>query len=332
LYEDHSDRESDTSAAPCRICGNDAGNRAFTAMEMMLGTRDRFGYQECGRCGALQIREIPADLAPYYAPPYYSFEPPRPVPPLKRWLKRRLARHLFGRLDPLGALLARARRPRELEWVRTAGLGPDAAILDVGAGSGDLLLSLRDYGFRRLLGVDPFLGHDLDHGNGVRVLATGLDAVADRFDLVMFHHSYEHVADPAATLAEARRRLTERGRILIRMPVAAESWRTYGADWAELDAPRHLHVHTAASLDVLARGAGLEVTTVRYDTDAFELWGSEQYRRDIPLADPRSHGVHGAGQVFTSQEMRAFQLRADALNRTGRAGRAAFWLAPTRAP
>jgi hypothetical protein len=125
----------------------------------------------------------------------------------------------------------------------------------------------------------------------------------------MFHHSFEHVADPGATLAAARERLAPGGRILIRMPVAADSWRRYGTDWVELDAPRHLHVHTLESLRALTGPLGLEVRDVRYETYDLELWGSEQYRRGIPLTDPRSHWIGGRGTVFTRREMRAFARR-----------------------
>jgi SAM-dependent methyltransferase len=298
---------------------------------MMLGLRQQFEYLECDRCGALQIRDIPADLAPYYAPPYYSFEPARPAPALRRWLRRRLADHALGKGDPVGALLARLRGvPDVLRGIRAAGLDRDNRLLDIGAGEGQTLLTLRDYGFRRLLGVDPYIRADLSHENGIQVLRAGIDDVTGSFDLVMFHHSFEHVSDPAGALAAARQRLTPRGRVLIRMPVAAESWRRYGPDWVELDAPRHLHVHTVESLQLLARRAGLALTDVRWETTAFELWGSEQYRRDIPLSDPRSHFAFagGRGEVFSRREMRRFAARARALNRAGTAGRAAFWLAP----
>lgn len=320
-------QESRQTLEPCRICGNEDGNRPFTAREMMLGTRTPFEYQECGRCGVLQIREVPDDLSRYYAPPYYSFDRPYRAPPIRRWLRRRLARHVLGGFDPIGAILARARGiTPDLEWVRAAGLRMESAILDVGAGSGQILLALYDSGFRRLLGVDPFLEADLDYGGGVRVLAAGIEAAAGPFDLIMFHHSFEHVVDPAVTLRAARDRLATGGRILVRMPVAAESWRTFGADWVELDAPRHLHVHTEASIRLLAGQTGLEVEGVRYDSDSFELWGSEQYRRGISLVDEKSHGYGGRGTVFSPPEMAAFEERARELNRLGQAGRAAFWL------
>jgi SAM-dependent methyltransferase len=314
--------------ASCRICRNATGNRDFPARVMMLGLRDRFDYLECGRCGALQIREVPADLSRYYAPPYYSFQPARPAPPVKRWLRRRLASHALGRLDPLGALMTRLGAGAALlRGFRTAGVDRTARVLDVGAGAGQTLFMFRDYGFRDLSGVDPYLDTDVSYDNGVTVRRAGLEDVDGRYDLIMFHHSFEHVPDPAATLAAARDRLAPGGRILIRMPVAAESWRVYGPDWVELDAPRHLHVHTLASTRALAGRTGLELERVHHEAYDLELWGSEQYRRGIPLTDPRSHWAGGRGEVFDRREMRVFAARARELARSGEAGRAAFWLA-----
>ena len=64
-------------SAACRICGNASDNRAHVAREMMFGTRERFDYVECARCGCLQIRDVPADLSPYYPADYYSLAAPR---------------------------------------------------------------------------------------------------------------------------------------------------------------------------------------------------------------------------------------------------------------
>ena len=312
----------------CRICGNPDGNRAFEAREMMFGSRERFDYVECDACGSLQLRDVPPDLSPFYPPDYYSFdERPYTAPRSKRFLKRRLARHLLGALDPLGAAVAAVwRTPQEVEWARRAGLGLDASILDVGAGGGQVLLTMRDYGFSRLLGVDPFLDADRALPGGIRVRRAGLHEVDGAFDLVMFHHSLEHVPDPGAALRAARRLLKPGGSVLVRMPVVGDSWRTYGADWVELDPPRHLHVMTVDGFRQLAARAGLEVYDVAWDATGFELRGSEQYRRDVPLDDPRSHDLGGEGKLFSDEELAEFEERAEEMNRAGTAGRAAYWL------
>ncbi len=159
-----------------------------------------------------------------------------------------------------------------------------SAILDVGCGSGDLLVELRDAGFSNLTGADPFIASDHIRA-GVPLWKREIGDVEGRFALVMMHHTFEHVTDPASTLAAAARLLVPGGRVLIRLPVAdSDAWREYGTDWVQLDAPRHIFLHTARSLGRLARDAGLHVVSRTHDSTAFQFWGSEQYRRGIPFA------------------------------------------------
>ena len=91
----------------CLICGNAVGNRAFTAREMMFGRRDSFEYVECGRCGCVQLTNVPDDLSPYYPDNYLGTAARyEPRSALVRFLRHQRARHwLYGR-NPLGRLLA----------------------------------------------------------------------------------------------------------------------------------------------------------------------------------------------------------------------------------
>src|SRR5436309_15357247 len=54
----------------CKICHITEDNRLHYAREMTFGLRDQFTYLECGRCGCLQILEIPKDMAKYYGQGY----------------------------------------------------------------------------------------------------------------------------------------------------------------------------------------------------------------------------------------------------------------------
>ena len=63
--------------------------------------------------------------------------------------------------------------------------------------------------------------------------------------------------------------------IVIRIPIAGtHAWQTYGVDWVQLDAPRHLFLHTEDGMRSLAAGAGLQVTAVVHDSTAMQFWGS----------------------------------------------------------
>ena len=187
----------------------------------------------------------------------------------------------------------------------------DDKILDVGSGAGELLIYLRTLGYRHLVGVDPYLTKDLTYPNGVVVYASEIGDVQGRFDFIMFHHSFEHISDPHTVFDALPGKLVSGGSVLIRIPVVpSEAWEEYGVDWVQLDAPRHLYLYSRKSLELLARAHGFKVTRVVFDSTAAQFWGSEQYRQDIPLLDPRSHRIDPDGSIFSITDMRSFEERA----------------------
>lgn len=274
-----------TTSIICRICGNGDDNRRIRVREMQFGWREEFDYHECAACGCIQIAAIPDDLARYYPADYYAHKPasvtanPR-VSPLRRWRNRAL----LGRPVAFGSLLVRLTRPPGyFDWFTGLGLDLDSAILDVGCGTGSLLLRMRRAGFTRLSGADPFIPNDIDYGNGLKIYKAELDAAPGDQNLVMSNDSFEHMPEPLQALRSMRRLVRPDGAILIRMPVAGcHAWRKYGANWVGLDAPRHLHLHTTRSMSLLARQAGLRIERIFYDSDSQQVINSELYALDIP--------------------------------------------------
>lgn len=312
----------------CRICGG-PGGEYFDVREMMYGTRERFAYFACSLCHCLQIAEVPADLSVYYPRDYYSLYKSRESGRVKRAIRSRRLKALLGDGGHFWRWINRWSRhqPPWLWWARKARIGPDSRILDVGCGAGRLLVNMSNWGFQRLIGVEPHIEADLAYPAGVQVLKRSIEDARGVFDFIMFHHSFEHIAEPLSALRATCRVLAPGGRALIRIPVAdGEAWRTYGADWVQLDAPRHLFLHTGNSIKILADQAGLELDDVVFDSSDFQFWGSELYRRDIPL--------HGGGTgkalrpelVFSEKELRDFAARAQELNEQGRGDQACFFL------
>ena len=171
-------------------------------------------------------------------------------------------------------------------WLRHSGVGVDSAILDVGCGAGKLLHKLRNDGFRDLHGVDPYLPAEV-HEPGLRIVRRQVSEMDGAYDLVMLHHSLEHIPDQVQALREAARLARPTGTVLVRIPVADSwAWRHYGVDWVQLDALRHLYLHTRRSLETVAAAAGLRLARVLHDSEPLQFWGSELYRRDIPLLEP----------------------------------------------
>jgi SAM-dependent methyltransferase len=304
------------SSSVCRICGNRASNRTHIAQEMMLGLRDEFSYLECGDCGCVQIQEIPADMPKYYPADYYSFDQHGPV---TTFLRHCRARHALERFNLIGWLLSELVVPHDaMLAIRRVGPATNAAILDVGCGSGRLLLDLAWLGYKNLTGVDPFVAKDIVHPSGPKVFKKHIEAMQGEFDLVMLHHSFEHMDQPQAVMQAVTRLLKPGGHAIVRIPVASSfAWREYGVNWVNMDPPRHFFLHTFASIRLLADQAGLELQETRHEGNPELFWASEQYAKDIPMSDPRSKKSSLIGKIFMFLRMWRDKARSRELNQSG---------------
>lgn len=301
---------------------------------MMLGTRDVFEYLECRECGTLQLIDVPY-LPRYYPDTYLSLGDAENVD-LSRTSTRRIAARMTGRYLVTGRGWAGKFILRLKPWVafhypfhdkpEELKLTLDSKILDFGCGTGHLLQSLHYFGFRSLTGADIFIKTDIEYSTGVKIWKRGLSEIEPYFDLVMLNHSFEHLPNPKEALLEIRRTIVSGDYVLIRMPVVGDTWRRYGTDWIQLDPPRHLFLFTEIGFTALAEESGFSVEKVVYDSAGKQFWGSEQYRSDISLFDPRGHEYPNKGELFSKEQMEDWENEARRLNRLGRGDQAAFYL------
>lgn len=307
---------------PCAVCGVDDGWRVFSTREMLLGTRRPFVYAECARCLSLQLVNPPVDLSPYYPDNYYSFQPGPRDSEEPRWTKKALAGLLVdSRLPGTRILAAALKESHPLgHWSRICDVRRSDAILDVGCGHGALVRRMRRWGFTNLVGIDPS-AHKESSMPGLTIRRAELKDIDERFDLIMLHHVLEHVPDPLLMLRLAARCLRTGGRILVRLPLAASYVaQRYGADWFELDPPRHLAIPSLRGFERLARRAGLTVRHREFDSTALTFEMSECYRRDVPFTSVPDFEARVA--------MSPFRSLARALNRTEDADLGVFVLIP----
>jgi 2-polyprenyl-3-methyl-5-hydroxy-6-metoxy-1,4-benzoquinol methylase len=295
---------------------------------MMFGYRDEFEYLECSKCKCLQIIDIPASMSKYYPLNYHSFAPISPQNQLRKRLTKVRNNYAVSGRGVIGKILYRYFPPyiplRSLSHFR---VDHRARILDVGCGTGMLLNALGDLGFSNLLGVDPFLSADVEYENGVKLLKATIHEMSGEFDVIMFHHAFEHLSDPGPTMKAVHELLPPGGHCIIRIPtVSSYAWQHYGINWVQLDAPRHFYIHSVESVKILADRAGLELSKVVYDSSAFQFWASEQYARDIPLYDSRSYLVSPKTSIFTKDQIAIFEKRAVELNRAELGDQAVFYL------
>lgn len=331
---------ADTAANGCPICGAAGPREPMRIREMMFGTREWFDYRRCPACGTLQIVTVPADLGRHYPPAYYSLsekEPAAgervvPVPLLRERLRPFLARGRQGWrrwLRPVDRFVTIPPDVKEtvLPILKRTRLGTfEDPILDVGSGAYPArLAAFRQAGFRNLLGIDPFVAADTTY-RGVPVRRAQIRDIDGAWRLVMFHHSFEHLDDPLAAMADAARLVAPGGNLLIRTPVmGSEMWDRFGTDWVELDAPRHLFLFTRDALVDLARRSGFELLEVVPDAGWWDIIASEQYGRDLGMFEPSSWFVDAETSWFDRAALKEIKRQGHEMNERGTAGRAAFW-------
>jgi SAM-dependent methyltransferase len=312
---------SETTA--CRACGDASFVNRYEAPETMYGTGEVFAYGECASCGSLTLLDLPDDLAPYYPDTYLSMTADPAMLGRARLGAVSAVASSIMRYPASAGLLRRVlpdRRARTLATIlesvaRAPGPRP-RRVLDVGSGSGMVPLAVSRAGGVEVLGIDPFGPGDRRLDPHAELQAKTLDEVDGEFDLVMLHHSLEHVPDPNGALREVRRVLAPQGSVLVRVPtVSSAAWREYGTGWIQLDPPRHVWIPSRAGLRTLARHAELEVVASYDDSGAFQFWGSEQARRGIPLMDPRSHFVDARHAELSRSQLARYERRSRDLNR-----------------
>src|SRR6266446_5830697 len=138
----------------CRICQKSGDFRVYAVKEMMFGLGENFDYFQCDACGCLQIKDIPANLEKYYPKEYYSLQKLdfKDAPPLITWLRTlRASSYVKGplNLEALWSLLFG--RQDFFKWLKTASVGVNDKVLDIGAGSGSFLRDLRIFGYKDLI-------------------------------------------------------------------------------------------------------------------------------------------------------------------------------------
>jgi SAM-dependent methyltransferase len=295
---------------------------------MMFGLKDEFNYLECGNCHCLQLTDIPGDLAKYYPEDYYSYFRKGEEhyirqgfsKTLKRKLKKGLLDHYLRGKSPIGKMLAPKFRGY-YPWIKKDMLTSHSNILDVGCGAGELLLKMHNDGFRRLTGLDPFIKEDIHYNCGIIIHKKTLDQLGGKYDLIMMHHAFEHMDEPLNIIRNIRGLLHPGGVALIRIPVGdSYAWHKYGVDWVQLDAPRHIFLHTEKSMQILCDQAGLRLSGVMYDSWSLQFYGSELYKKNIPLRANKEN------EVFSPQQMEEFNTEAHKLNEKKQGDQACFYL------
>ncbi len=260
---------SSATGVACPLCG--ARTRpAFAATDRNRAVSTRvFHYRRCEACDAYSLADVPEDLGRYYPEEYYGLPTP-------------------AQLESLAA--AEAFKARML--LRHVAPGP---LTDVGAGYGVFCRAASNAGFEvRAVEMDGRAADYLRDVVGVEAIRSdrpqeALAAMSPSRAITMWH-SIEHLPDPWAVLEAAAANLQAGGVLLIATPnPQAMQFRLLRGRWAHVDAPRHLYLIPAATLERRAADCGLSQVALTTGDPAGRHWnrfGWEYALRRFPAIRP----------------------------------------------
>lgn len=277
----------------------------------MLEMGDTFHYRECQTCGSIQISEVPSNLSDFYPKGYYSFEELSRSNWIKRILKlfRMMGFRYLGLFPPIYGY-----------WLKKANPSFKARIADVGCGSGQLIYELSLGGYLRLEGYDPFIPKDKKISNRAFLYKKGIEEARGKFDLIMMHHAFEHMANPEEVLKTCYNKLNSGGKLLVRCPVTdSQVWKDKGNLWVQLDAPRHLVIPSVKGMRILSQKVGLNLDEVEFDSNGFQFWGTSLYETGEKL------DLKKLGQYFSTEELKKLEKKALQYNQEGKGDQACFY-------
>ncbi|QQS52447.1 MAG: class I SAM-dependent methyltransferase [Bacteroidota bacterium] len=266
----------------CKICRNASNNQYYQVKEMMFGTREVFTYFTCSECNCLQLEDSSIDFAKYYpSDNYYSYQEIDEkrytgfsgrcrLQSVKNSSSRGILSY-FGRLfftkDIYNIL-------REISVTRKS------SILDVGCGNGNFLYPLAEIGFQKTKGIDPFRQKKVSYQNGLLLEPIGLKEEKEKWDVIFYNHSFEHIIDPQEELNLVQQKLNKGGYCILSIPTFPnEAWERYGVNWYQIDAPRHIFLHSEKSITLLANKAGLKLSKSVYNSRSGQFLISEEYAK-----------------------------------------------------
>ncbi len=269
----------------CKVCHHQNKLEVINAKELFIGTREVFPYLYCNHCGSLSIKESPPNLQELYSKyPAFDFSQIE----TRSW-RQVLRRYIIFKKNFLARLFLNFFNSWEdlaFKSLHGLNLNRSMSILDVGCGNGILIKTLKYFGFHNLTGIDPHL-RQLSEESGFRLLKTNIEYLNEQFDVVMCHHSFEHVEDVYATAKYLDALTKPGGLLIIRIPnIESYSFRKYRESWHGIHAPFHYVLPSFEGMKKIFKNTKFHLQETRQEQIVELFLYNIDYSLNIGLMEP----------------------------------------------
>lgn len=241
----------------CILCKEDNMVTVLKGTDLRYSTsNESFNIVRCKKCGLVFINPRPekTEIGKYY-PDNYRTRKTLNAESLKKRIKKYENRFIALRINN--------------PWYMD--IPPGANVLDIGCGSGELLMKLNELGCNAY-GIDvdeitsKYLCEEMKFNVTTCDIDDGSSFEEDFFDVVIMRHSLEHVHDPVKVMREVRRIIKTNGELIIGVPnIGSIIAKLTGEYWADLDIPRHLFHFNPQTISALLINSGFSVEKIFHE-------------------------------------------------------------------
>ena len=250
----------------CPVCNHSNPQIAIESQDFSL-TQTSFTILHCTHCSVRFTSPLPNQDE---IGQYYQFEAYISHTDVKEGWMNRL--YHFVRARTL---------TQKTNWIQSLFTGHKGHLLDIGAGTGDFLLTAKQNGWNTI-GVEPSeKAKGIAIGKGIKFSNSTNELESNSFDVITMWHVLEHVPNLDLQIKELKRLIKPNGTIIIAVPnFKSYDAKYYGKFWAAFDVPIHFWHFSKTAIKLLFEKENVKLEKVlpmKFDSFYVSLL-SEKYK------------------------------------------------------